>query len=116
MKKIMIVILAVAMAMAYALPAAAVVNGLTGTVQFDTTGDTAAYSMSNNVYVDFVVNSTVNPQNYGLATLHSSGDRQYRTSESTSIIWFKTHAKGSMSNPDAPTAGFTAQPSGYSAM
>jgi len=96
MKKIMIAALALLTVLAFSIPAtAADINNGSGTVGFGG----AAYDMSNAVYVDYSIDVPTNAQYYGIATVHSGGNRMFATTSETSVIWWKTVDKG-CSDPD----------------
>jgi len=96
MKKITIAGLSALLVLALCIPAMAVdVNNGTGTVAFGG----ASYDMSNNVYIDYSVDVPTNAQYFGLATVHSGGNRMFATTSETSVIWWKTVDKGN-SDPD----------------
>lgn len=96
MKKITIAALSALLVLALCIPAmAADVNNGTGTVAFGG----ASYDMSNNVYIDYSIDVPTNAQYFGLATVHSGGNRMFATTSETSVIWWKTVDKGN-SNPD----------------
>lgn len=96
MKKITIAGLSALLVLAFCIPAMAVdVNNGTGTVAFGG----ASYDMSNNVYIDYSVDVPTNAQYFGLATVHSGGNRMFATTSETSVIWWKTVDKGN-SDPD----------------
>lgn len=87
MKKIIILALSILMVMAFTAPVLA--EG-TGNVNFGGTG--ATYDLSSKVYIQY---STENAnQNFGVGTVHAAGDREYQTSDGTSIIFWSTVSKG----------------------
>jgi hypothetical protein len=87
MKKIIILALSILMVMAFTAP---VLAEDSGNVDFGGTG--ATYDLSSKVYIEY---STANAnQNYGVGTVHAAGDREYQTSDATSIIFWSTVAKG----------------------
>ena len=97
MKKTMIAALTILMVLAFCAPAmAAALNNQTGNVSF---GGGAAYDLSNKVYIDYTADDYTNAQKFGLCTVHTAGDRMFATTSETSVIWWKTTAKGT-SNPD----------------
>ena len=75
-----------------------------GAVDFGGAG--ATYDLSNKVYIEYVTDDTGNPQEFGVGTVHSAGDREYQTSDGTSIIFWQTVAKGTTAVTN-PTAGWT---------
>jgi len=96
MKKITIAALSALLVLALCFPAMAVdVDNATGTARFGG----ASYDLSNNVYMDYAIDVPTNAQYYGLSAVHSGGNRMYSTTSETSILWWKTVAKGN-SNPD----------------
>lgn len=96
MKKIMIAALALLTVLAFSIPATATdINNGSGTVSFGG----AQYDMSNAVYVDYSIDVPTNAQYYGISSVHSGGNRMFATTSETSVIWWKTTAKGT-TNPD----------------
>ena len=88
--KIMIAALSLLMVLAFSVPAmAGDIDDATGNVVF---GGDASYDMSNKVYVDYTQAS--NNQMFGLGTVHSGGNRKFATSSETSVLFWKTCAKG----------------------
>ena len=99
MKKITIAALSVLMVLVFCAPAMAadLANGW-GTV--DMGGSGATYDLSNNVYLTYAIDTVAtNSQQFGLCTVHSGGNRMFSTTSETSIIWWKTTAKGT-TTPD----------------
>lgn len=97
--KIMIATLSVLMVLAFCAPAmAGDVANLYGSV--DLGGSGAAYDMSNNVYITYATDTVpTNAQKFGVCTVHSGGNRMFSTTSETSVIWWKTTAKGT-TDPD----------------
>lgn len=97
--KTMIAALSVLLVLAFCVPAmAGDLADLYGHI--DVGGNGASYDLSNNVYMTYAPDSTdTNAQSYGLSTVHSGGDRMFATTSETSVIWWKTTAKGT-TNPD----------------
>ena len=108
MKKIMIVAFSMLIVAAFcvspAVGAEDVLSGQTGDVAF---GGGSTYNLSNKVYVDYSVDNAANPQAYSLGTVHAAGNRSFGTTESTSVIWYKTVAKGTVAPEDTPGEGAT---------
>jgi len=87
MKKIIILALSILMVMAFTAP---VLAESSGNVNFG--GTNATYDLSSKVYIEY---STANAnQNFGVGTVHAAGDREYQTSDGTSIIFWSTVSKG----------------------
>jgi hypothetical protein len=102
MKKITIAALSAVLVLALCLPAMATdVDHAWGTA--DMGGAGATYDLSNNVYLDYSIDDPANAQFYGLSTVHSGGNRMFSTTSETSVIWWKTTAKGT-TDPDSPWA------------
>lgn len=108
MKKIMIVAFSMLIVAAFCVsPAVAAENVLTaqsGDVAF---GGGSTYNLSNKVYIDYSVDDASNPQAYSLGTVHAAGNRSFGTTESTSVIWYKTVAKGTTNPENTPGEGAT---------
>jgi len=108
MKKIMIVAFSMLIVAAFCVsPAMAAENVLTaenGDVAF---GGGSTYNLSNKVYIDYSVDDGGNPQAYALGTVHAAGNRSFGTTESTSVIWYKTVTKGTTTPSDTPGEGAT---------
>jgi hypothetical protein len=95
MKKITIAALSALLVLALCVPAmAADVQG-SGTMAFGG----ASYDLSNNVFMEYSNDVPTNAQYYGLAAVHSGGNRMFATTSETSVIWWKTVDKGN-TNPD----------------
>ena len=101
MKKIIILALSILMVMAFTAP---VLAEDSGAVDFGGAG--ATYDLSNKVYIQYLTDNTSNPQEFGVGTVHSAGDREYQTSDGTSIIFWDTVAKGTTAVTN-PVAGYT---------
>ena len=71
-------------------------------------GGGATYDLSNKVWIEYDVDDTSNPQEFGVGTVHAAGDREYQTSDASSVIWWKTVDKGTV-DPTTPVAGMTYQ-------
>ncbi len=90
MKKIIILALSILMVMAFTAPVLAEDDGA---VDFGGAG--ATYDLSNKVWIQYSTDTSgANAQEYGIATVHSAGDREYQTSDGTSIIFWKSVTKG----------------------
>lgn len=93
MKKIMIAALSLLMVLAFTVPAmAGAIDNDTTTVVF---GGNAVYDMSNKVFIDYTADDYAgNAQMFGLGTVHTGGNRLFATSSETSVIFWRTCAKG----------------------
>jgi hypothetical protein len=90
MKKIIILALSILMVMAFTAP---VLADVSGAVDFGGTG--ATYDLSSKVWIQYTTDTGgVNAQSFAIGTVHSAGDREYQTSDATSIIFWSTVAKG----------------------
>jgi len=71
---------------------------------------------SKNVWLLYQVDGStqVEQQNYGISTVHSSGDKEYGTSNNTTQLYFINTSTGDM-DPTAVTAGDTTL-SGWTSM
>ena len=98
MKKIMIAALALVTVLAFTFPAmGAALNDKTDNVLL---GGTTTYDLSNSVYIDYAAADTyADAQYYSLGTVHSGGNRMFVTTSETSVIWWKTCAKGTSDAP-----------------
>ena len=107
MKKIMIVAFSMLIVAAFCVtPAVAVdvLSGVAGDVAF---GGGSTYNLSNKVFIDYSVDNAANPQAYSLGTVHAAGNRSFGTTESTSVIWYQTVAKGTTAPVNTPGEGAT---------
>ena len=113
MKKIMIFTFAMLMMVAFAMPAMAVEGTGVMTIGTGTTGNALLYGLSSNVTLDYTMGNS--NQAYGLGTTHKAGNREYQTSNNTTLIYYATKGTGTTTVVD-PVAGFTAPLSGWSAL
>ncbi len=102
MKKITIAALSALLVLALCVPAMATDVQGSGTMAFGG----ASYDQSNNVYMEYSIDEPTNAQYYGLAAVHSGGNRMFATTSETSILWWKTVEKGN-SDPDNITETWT---------
>jgi len=89
MKKIIILALSILMVMAFTAPVLAEDDGA-----IDFGGAGATYDLSNKVWIQYSTDDASNAQEFGVGTVHSSGDREYQTTDGTSIIFWRSVAKG----------------------
>ncbi|MFP3871214.1 MAG: hypothetical protein ACLFVT_10105 [Syntrophobacteria bacterium] len=118
MKKLMIAIMALTLLMAFSLPANAVTDGEQNdnVITFGTS-NTEEYGLSNNVYMDYDVGST-NNQDFALGDKHMSGNREYYTTNQTTLIYYfesddykgKTTLSGWTLDPGATTVDGEGEP------
>jgi len=107
MKKIFIIILSLFVVGVFVVPAMADCSSATDVVTFGSGSagtDTLTYGVSNNVHVTYQTGSTW--QDYGLGTTHKAGNRQYGTTNQTTLIYYQTKSTGSTVAPTI-TAGAT---------
>jgi hypothetical protein len=101
LKHMMIIAISICMVAALSAP---VLAEDSGAVDFGGAG--ATYDLSNKVWIQYLTDDTSNPQEFGVGTVHSAGDREYQTSDGTSIIFWQTVAKGTTAVTN-PVAGYT---------
>ena len=107
MKKIMIAALALVTVLAFTFPAmGAALNDKTDNVLL---GGTTTYDLSNSVYIDYFADDYTDAQYYSLGTVHSGGNRMFVTTSETSVIWWKTCAKGTTTAPNVTPSWTTGQ-------
>ena len=107
MKKIMIVAFSMLIVAAFCVTPAVAVGVLSGDHGDVAFGGGSTYNLSNKVYIDYSVDAAANPQAYSLGTVHAAGNRSFGTTESTSVIWYKTVAKGTTAPENTPGEGAT---------
>ena len=78
-----------------------------------TTGNALLYGLSSNVTLDYVMGNS--NQAYGIGSTHQAGNREYQTSNETTLIYYQTKGTGT-TTVTTPSAGFTSPPSGWSAL
>jgi hypothetical protein len=108
MKKIMLIAFSIIMVMALAAPytaSAATVSWTDGVFDFAPSEGALTYGLSNNVYLDYTVESDY--QDYAIATTHQAGNRAYTTTNNTTLIFFITKDTGDTSVSGVPSAGDT---------
>jgi type 1 fimbria pilin len=115
MKKLIMAALTILAVLAFSVTAmAGAINNDSSNVVF---GGEATYDMSNKVYVDYTQDA--NNQKFGIGTVHAGGNRQFATSSETSVIFWKTCAKGTtdaLVGNASWTTGQYAGASGWSAL
>ena len=114
MKKIMIFTCAMLMVVAFTMPAIALEGTGVMTLGTGTTGNPLAYGLSSNVTLEYVNGNSY--QAYGIGSTHRAGNRQYQTSNETTLIYYATKGTGTTAVSPDPTAGFTVPPTGWSAL
>jgi hypothetical protein len=113
MKKIMIFTFAMLMMVAFAMPAMALEGTGVMTLGTGTTGNALSYGLSSNVTLDYVNGASYTM--YGIGTTHKAGNREYQTSNETTLIYYNTKGTGT-TTVTTPSAGFTTPSSGFSAL
>jgi len=107
MKKICIIIFSLLLVGVFVAPAMADCSSATDVVTFGSGSlgtETLEYGVSNNVFVTYATGATW--QDYGLGTTHKAGNRQYGTTNQTTLIYYQTKSTGSTVAPSI-TAGAT---------
>ena len=83
-------IITLALMMVFAFSTQVLAEG-SGNVDF---GGGSTYDLSNKVWIEYTNDDSTNAQEFGVGTVHSAGDREYTTTEATSVIWWRTVTKG----------------------
>ena len=112
MKKVIILSIALLAAVALVAPAHAGVDWLTGSNVVLGSGSNAdrppaSYGLSSNVYLNYTTDTT--HQNYTLGAGHFSGNREFGSANSTTLIYYQTRATGvpAIGLPNPPSATLT---------
>jgi hypothetical protein len=102
MKKIFAIMAALAMLFALAAPVSAAVESGVKTFGTEEGGETCDYGLSNNVYMNY--NEDNNGQDFALGSKHFSGNRQFYTTNNTSLIYYfeNDDYKGQTALPSMP--------------
>ena len=109
MKKLLIAMMALTLVMGFSLPVFA--TATSGVITLGNAGgtyDNAEYGLSNNVWMDYTVGN--NYQDYALGDKHRSGNREYFTTNQTTLIYYyeSDDYKGDTTlNNSLPSAGAT---------
>jgi hypothetical protein len=116
MKKIIVIMMALTLVAAFSAPVLADVTNAHGLVTLGTGGgDQCTYGLSNNVYLSYVNGNT--GQDYALGDKHRSGNREFYTTNNTTLIYYfendnykgQTALSNTMPNPtDTSVSGGTA--------
>ena len=110
MKKLLIAMMALTLVMASAVPVFAVA-ATSGVITLGNAGGTyenSEYGLSNNVWMTYSMGN--NYQDYALADKHRSGNREYQTTNNTTLIYYfeSDDYKGNTTLSNAlPSAGAT---------
>ena len=115
MKKIMIFTCAIVAMVVFAMPAMADMEA-TGVVTMGSGSlglNVLTYGLSSNVTLDYKQDSTY--QMYSIASTHKAGNREFCTSNETTLIYYQTKGTGTTTVTDV-TAGFTSTPGGWTAL
>jgi hypothetical protein len=88
MKKALALMFALSLVAVVSAPAMADVANKNFIITFGTglSGGTCSYGLSNNVYMSYVQSN--NGQNYALGDKHMNGNREYYTTNNTTIIYY----------------------------
>jgi hypothetical protein len=112
MKKVMILSIALLAAIALVAPAHAGVDWVTGSnIELGKGSNDARpaanYGLSSNVYLYYTTEAT--HQNYVLGAGHFSGNREYGSANSTTLIYYQTRQTGkpAIALPTPPSATLT---------
>lgn len=98
MKKIMIFALAILVMGIFAMPNAAQADVTWGTgvlnlgSSANSDNEPSEYGLSNNVFLNYDVDGSY--QAFGIASLHKAGNRNYATSNNTTLIYYETKDTG----------------------
>lgn len=85
MKKALVLITALSLVVAFSAPVFAAAEK--GIKTFGTGGgDTCTYGLSNNVYMDY--STANNGQDFAIGNKHLSGNREYYTTNNTTLIYY----------------------------
>jgi hypothetical protein len=87
MKKIIVIMMALGLVIAFAMPASAAATNASGIITFGTGGgDSCTYGLSNNVIMSYT--SANNGEDYAIGDKHKSGNREYYTTNNTTLIYY----------------------------
>jgi hypothetical protein len=103
MKKITAILLALAMIFVFSAPVfAAADSGIKTYGTAEDAPEPCTYGLSNNVYMDY--NEDNNGQDFALGAKHYSGNRQFYTTNNTSLIYYfeNDDYKGQSTVPSMP--------------
>ena len=118
MKKLIYITIILAAA-AFVLPQMAAADGgpqawAEGTYTLGSGGGEASnpalYELSSNVYLYYTADGT--NVNYGLGSLHKSGNRSYGTSNTTTLIFWNSKSAGETSETNAQVTAGDSSPTG----